>query len=61
MNELNANVLHGEEAFEYARRTGAPLNKYEDPTEGARIGIDLELAEQIACEDVSLLWVEVAE
>ena len=51
----------GTSAIEYSRATGADLNKYADPTEGARSGLRAEEAERIAREDPGLIWVEVIE
>lgn len=48
--------LTGREAIEYARAHGLAVQKYADPTEGAR-EVTPEEADQIAQEDPSLLWV----
>ena len=52
----NTTIVKGAAALELARQ-GIPVNKYADPTEGARTGIDADEAEEIAREDVGLLWV----
>ena len=57
---MNA-IFTGTAAIDYARRTGATLNKYADPTEGARADIDTDEAEQIANEDPGLVWCEATE
>jgi len=51
--------LTGYDAIEYARAEGLKLNKYSDPTEGAREGLTPEEAAEIAWEDPSLIWLEV--
>ena len=52
--------LVGREAIEYARRTGAALCKYADPTEDARDDLTVEEAEEAAAEDPSLVYVHRA-
>ena len=55
-------VLSGWKALEYARAyAGAPglvISKYADPTEGARTGLTLAEATEIAKEDPGLIWIE---
>ena len=51
-------VLTGLEAIEYAEANGVHLNKYEDPTEGARSLLSVADAREIARADASLIWVE---
>lgn len=52
--------LEGRQAIEAARRSGKTLNKYADPTEGARSGLSVREAEEIAREDPSLIWIEMS-
>lgn len=51
----------GTDAIELARTQGAGLNKYADPTEGARSGLTIEEAEAVAAEDPALIWTADAE
>jgi len=46
-------------AIEDARRKGYTLGKYADPTEGERVGLTDEEAAEVACEDISLVFVAV--
>jgi len=55
----SSKVLEGHEAIEFVRQFGGTLNKYTDPTEEALFGIDLDYAEEVACEDPSLVWAEI--
>ena len=59
-NTNETTVIKGYEAIEHAEATGLSLNKHEDATEGAREGLTVEEARQIAKEDPSLIWVEIA-
>ena len=52
--------LTGTEAIDYARKNDLTLNKYADPTEDARSGLTPEEAEDVAAEDPSLIWLEIA-
>jgi hypothetical protein len=52
--------LTGIEAIDYARENDLTLNKYADPTEEARTGLSIEEAEEVATEDPSLIWIEIA-
>lgn len=52
-------TLTGYDAIDYARAEGLALNKYADPTEGARQGLTPEEAEEIAWDDPSLIRLEV--
>ena len=54
-----AHRFTGERAVEYAGITGAILNKYADPTEGARSGLSIAEAEAVIAEDPSLIWCAV--
>ncbi len=47
-------------AIEYAEENGLALNKYSDPVEEARDDLSVEEAREIAREDASLIWIEVA-
>ena len=51
-------TLTGYDAIEYAETHGLKLNKYADPTEGARYKLVPERAREIAAEDPSLIWIE---
>lgn len=53
--------LTGQDAIDYAARTGAQLNKYDDPVEGAREGLTVAEAEDVAAEDPGLVWCEASE
>jgi hypothetical protein len=53
-------TLTGREAIAYAREHGLDVQKYADPTEGAR-SLTPDEADQVAREDPSLLWVEVQQ
>ncbi|MBN1210660.1 MAG: hypothetical protein JXB05_37780 [Myxococcaceae bacterium] len=53
--------LTGSAAIAFARAHGSLLSKYEDPTEGAREGLSVDVAEQIAAQDPSLIYVDVPE
>lgn len=46
----------GTAAIQYAEHHGLTLNKYADPTEGARSGLTVQEAREIAREDGSLIW-----
>ena len=50
--------LKGEQAIKYVEQLGGSigLSKYADPTEGARDGVDVDEARQIAKEDPSLIY-----
>jgi hypothetical protein len=53
---------HGHTAIEAARNdSGIVLNKYEDPTEGAREKLTVWEAEAVASEDPGLIWAEVGD
>jgi len=51
--------LTGVHAIDFADLRGLTLRKYADPTEGAREGLSVEEARQIAKEDPSLIWLAV--
>jgi hypothetical protein len=51
--------IDGLAAICYAREKGLTLNKYTDPTEGAREGLSVDEAREIASIDPSLIWVDV--
>ena len=57
---LSMKKFTGIEAIEYARVNDLTLNKYADPTEDARSGLTPEEAEDVAAEDPSLIWLEIA-
>ena len=50
--------LTGREAIEYAEAHGLALHKYADPIEGARDGVTVDEARDIAREDPSLIWLD---
>jgi hypothetical protein len=52
----NTIKITGRDAISYARAHGLDVQKYADPTEGAR-ALSPDEAEDVACEDPSLLWV----
>lgn len=58
-------IMTGNEAIEMAVVAQLPgtmpcvLNKYADPTEGAREGLTIEEAREIAKEDPGLIWADV--
>ena len=54
-------IKTGHNAIEYAKAAGLTLNKYADPTEGAREGLTVVEAREVAAEDPSLIWVAVEE
>lgn len=53
--------LTAHDAIEYAAAHDLTLNKYADPTEGAREGLTVDEAREIAAEDPSLIYVDVAD
>ena len=57
---MTKTIVTGAAALDLARETGAALNVYanEVDTDGLA-AVSLEKAEEIAREDVSLLWVEI--
>lgn len=50
--------LTGREAIDYARRRGATLSTYADPTADARDDVTPEEADEIAAEDPALVYVD---
>jgi hypothetical protein len=52
-------IIIGHQALEIARHTGRQINKFADPTDGAAEDIDLDEAEEVAAEDVSLIWLDL--
>lgn len=55
---LTWTTLTGHDAIAYAAEHGLTLRKHADPTEGAREGLSVEEAREIAAEDPSLVWLE---
>ena len=55
----NASIITGNDAIEFAERNGLTLSKYADPIEGAREGVSVDDAREIAREDASLIYVAV--
>lgn len=53
-------TLTGIAAINAAEANDLSLSKYADPTEGAREGLTVEEAREIAKIDASLIWVEMA-
>lgn len=51
--------LTGYAAIDHADVNGCTLSKYADPTEGARDGLTVDVARDIADEDPSLIYVDV--
>lgn len=49
-------TLTGHAAIDHASRHGLTLSKYADPTEGAREGLTVEQAREVAAEDPALIW-----
>lgn len=49
----------GWQAIEAAEQTGATLGKYADPIEGAREGLTVEQAREVAREDPALVYLDV--
>lgn len=60
MTTNETTILTGLDAIDHATQEGLLLNKYADPTEGPREGLSVAEALEIAAEDASLIWVEVA-
>lgn len=56
---MTTTILTGREAIKAAEERGLELKKYADPVEGAREGLTVEEARQIAHEDPSLVYVVV--
>jgi len=54
---MSKTTLTGYAAIDYAEEHGVLLNKYQDPTEGGRIGLTVQEARDVAAEDPSLIWV----
>lgn len=50
--------LSGHEAIDYAEAHSLTLNKYTDPQEGAKDGLTVAEAREIAQEDASLIYLE---
>lgn len=51
-------TIKGYEAIEFAERNGLTLSKFADPVEGARDGLTVDEAREVAAEDPSLVYVE---
>ena len=51
--------LTGLAAIDIAEANGLPLNKYEDPIEDARTGLDIDEARKVAGEDHSHVYIHV--
>lgn len=51
--------LKGQAAIERAERDGLTLCKFSDPIEGAREGLSVEEAREIARQDPSLIYLDV--
>ena len=54
-------ILTGHDAIDYAAQAQQLLNKYMDPIEDDRTGLDLDEARAIADEDPSLIWIVVPD
>lgn len=57
----NVARLSGHKAIEAAELHGVELHKYADPTEGARDGLTVAEAREIAAVDPSLVWADAFE
>lgn len=53
-------ILTGRAAIEFAAANSLTLNKYADPVEGARTGLMVAEAREIAAQDAGLIWIEVS-
>ena len=51
-------TITGMDAIEYAEARGLAINKYQDPTEGARDDLTPDEVREVAAEDPSLIWIE---
>lgn len=58
---MTTTKITGNAAIEVAESKGLTLSKYADPTEGARSGLSVEEAREIAKEDSSLVYVEIEQ
>lgn len=58
MSNDQIKTLCGYPAIEYASANGLTLNKYADPIEGARSGLSVREAREIAHDDANLIWIE---
>lgn len=56
----NTNRIAGWSAIELAKKHGLMLSKYADPTEGAREGLTVVEAQEIAAEDPGLVYVDAS-
>jgi hypothetical protein len=54
----STNTIKGLRAIDYAEAHGLTLCKYADPAEGARSGLSVEEAREVAREDASLIWLD---
>jgi len=59
MTITTTETLFGHAAIDYADDNGLALNKHADPTEGARTGLAVGAAREVAAEDPSLIWLDV--
>ena len=59
MNNAKTTTLTGYDAIEYAEMLGLSLQKYADPTEGARVDMTPDEAREIAREDSSLIHIVI--
>ena len=55
-----ADTLTGFDAIDYAEAHGLTLSKYGDPTEGARDGLTVDEAREVAAEDPGLIYLDGA-
>ncbi len=56
---MSTTTIKGNAAIEMAVEKGLTLNKYADPTEGARSGLSVEEARELAKQDPSLVYLTV--
>ena len=56
---MSTYTITGADAIRVAARDGVTIRKHADPTEGARDGLTIEEAAEIAAQDQSLIFVTV--
>lgn len=60
---MTTTIITGQDAIDYAEANGLTLNKYSDPVDDARTGIELDddIISECRASDIELLWVEAPE
>lgn len=58
---MTTKTLTGFDAIDHADENGLTLSKHADPVEGAREGVSVEDAREVAAEDPSLIFLTVDE